>query len=499
MGDPALGANVKWALVAKGVGVGTKLCAVVVLTRVLGPEQFGVFVWVLSTTALLTVFADFGVSASVAKLLSESPGSPRAALRVGGRMVCGAFVAVASVLVVFAGPLGELAGAPWLVALPWYVAGMLAVQVWRRFANKAFEGLARQSVYGKVTLRVGWLPWAGGIVGTVVGGDVQGALGGYVVGGVVVGAAMTTALLGLAGLAGLDERQGAGAGGAGAPPFRTIARYALPLVATAASFYVFTSSDILLLQALAGSAVVGTYGVAVRVVETLHTPSGAIGSGLAVFIARGRADGSGREILTRASRVLLALYLPGAVVLGALAAPGIEAVFGADYAPAVVVLYWYLPYLVVKSLASTYALALDYAGMAGARARAVAGAAVLNVGLNLWLIPRYGAEGAAISTLVTYVPLVGWYGWALLRACGGAGADAREALALPAKLAAAAAGLMAATTALTDALLPLASVAAVGVGALLWRSGVLQDARQISAIRLSRRPASAPERPLVRA
>jgi O-antigen/teichoic acid export membrane protein len=35
----------------------------------------------------------------------------------------------------------------------------------------------------------------------------------------------------------------------------------------------------------------------------------------------------------------------------------------------------------------------------------------INAGLNLWLIPRHGLEGAALATLLSWVWRLGWAAW----------------------------------------------------------------------------------------
>jgi O-antigen/teichoic acid export membrane protein len=49
---------------------------------------------------------------------------------------------------------------------------------------------------------------------------------------------------------------------------------------------------------------------------------------------------------------------------------------------------------------------LDYIGKAKKRAYNISVTIILNIGLNIILIPRYGATGAAIATSVSYLPYV---------------------------------------------------------------------------------------------
>jgi len=402
-------ANVGWSVLSKGASVIIKLVAVVTLTRSLGTEDFGILIWVLSTTALLVVFADLGVSGSVARFIAEEPSFSRQLLRRGAIAAGVSTLVIASVLGVFAVPIGGLLGATWLATIWLLVGAALAVQVWLRFLTKAYEGLAQQRVQGRIQLLGGWLPWGLAIAAVALGGGIREVLVGYVVGNTTLAASLSIALWRLL----PPDETGQ------APSFRSVLSYAAPLIVTAASFYVFTSSDILILQAFAGSADVGVYGAAVRVLDSAQLLSVAVGSGLAVHLVRAARQNHGAEFLQKATQALLSAYLPAGVALFFLAPEFVELAFGDEYAGAALLLQVYLPYFILKSVTPTFSLALDYLGEAGRRAIAIGIAALANVALNFWLIPRWGAVGAAIATQVTYIPVGVWYAWRLTRACGG--------------------------------------------------------------------------------
>ena len=414
--------NVSWSLVSKTAGIVVRLVAVAVLTRVLGPAEFGQFVWVLSTTALLVIFADLGTSASVSRFIAEKPAIAAALIRRSSYLIIAATVLISFALVGLADRVGVWLNTPWLGSLSLYVTGALLSQVGLRYFSKVFEGLAQHAPHGRVHLAVGWLPWALSIAAVLAGLGVKGALGGYIAGNGVLCAWLTVLLFRTVRVGDAWDAR-ADTTGQELPSLRAVMAYAMPLVVTAASFFIFTSSDILILQMLGSESDVGIYGAAVRLIEAGHVLSIAVGSGVAVYFVRGLNDGTSGALFRRTTQSLLSLYAPLAVLIAVCAPEIVALLFGPDFSTTALVLRLYIPYFLVKALTPTYALALDYMGEAGRRAIAFSLAALANVILNFILIPEYGVAGAAMATQITFIPIAFWYAYYLSRRCGVSAGD----------------------------------------------------------------------------
>jgi O-antigen/teichoic acid export membrane protein len=99
----------------------------------------------------------------------------------------------------------------------------------------------------------------------------------------------------------------------------------------------------------------------------------------------------------------LAAVMVGAAILGALlAGPAVLLLFGAEFAPAVAPLRLLMPAVLLLSVNSVLMNYLASSGMPPVTVYSPAAATVVNVALNLWLIPRLGGTGAAVSSLVAY-------------------------------------------------------------------------------------------------
>lgn len=150
-----------------------------------------------------------------------------------------------------------------------------------------------------------------------------------------------------------------------------------------------------------GAFDIGLYATAAGVVAQLRLLPGAIGVAILPQLA-GATD-------AEAARLTAAVIRPSAllmiVIAAALAPIGMVAIplfFGADYAAAVRPFLLLLPG--VAAVAVSRVLARYFAAINRLRGMLVLGATVLvlNVLLNLVLIPHYGIAGAAVASLVSY-------------------------------------------------------------------------------------------------
>jgi O-antigen/teichoic acid export membrane protein len=82
-------------------------------------------------------------------------------------------------------------------------------------------------------------------------------------------------------------------------------------------------------------------------------------------------------------------------------APLLPKILGAEYTGAVPVLRWLAPLPFIASLQFLAADTLTGAGFQRSRSMVQVGAALINLGLNFWLIPLYSWKGATIATLAS--------------------------------------------------------------------------------------------------
>ncbi|MCP4717545.1 MAG: oligosaccharide flippase family protein [Deltaproteobacteria bacterium] len=179
-------------------------------------------------------------------------------------------------------------------------------------------------------------------------------------------------------------------------------RRVLPFVLINICTLLYFRSDLVMLQYLAGSREVGLYSAAYKFIEGICFVLAPVSH---VYFQRLCKCSESRA----ASRALLVRYLSGYAVLAAvIAALGLSLAkqlltftYGADFLaalPAFSVLIGALLVIIPNAILMQTAIAYDQEKM---YSLFVALGAALNIVLNLFLIPLYGIVGAAAATLIT--------------------------------------------------------------------------------------------------
>lgn len=162
--------------------------------------------------------------------------------------------------------------------------------------------------------------------------------------------------------------------------------------------------DVIVLAAVRGRHSLGEYAVAVGAVQPITAAGAALSVALypRSAVSSARAAGGGAVRTARSVRTLLGVTVAGALALLVVGPRLVTLLFGERFAPAGTPLRVLLPGAV--TMAVFVALQGDLAGRGRRRVVAVSSFAATsaNLVLNIFLIPRLGATGAALSSSVTY-------------------------------------------------------------------------------------------------
>ncbi len=182
---------------------------------------------------------------------------------------------------------------------------------------------------------------------------------------------------------------------------RAMLTYALPLIPTAALWWVTSISDRYIILHYHGSAAIGLYAAAARIPTVLTFAVGIFLEAWQYTAIREREEGRA-ALFGRIYDMLLPVSIGAAALILALAFPLVSVIYAPEYEGAVA----FIPFLTLASLLSALSsfLCSVYAVKLKSLASfltALCGAA-LNLGLNFLLIPTQGALGAAFATFVAY-------------------------------------------------------------------------------------------------
>lgn len=379
-------------LVARGLPGIINFLAIAVYTRLLPPAEFGRYALVVAGVGLAHVIIFQWLQLVLIRFVPTCRDDCRRLL--GGLLVV--FVALSLV----AGGVGLGAAAFWpdpawqrllLLAVP-----LLLMQAWLEFNLAYASARLAPGDYGRLT-------GARAVVGLGVGATLAwvglGASAPLL--GLLLGACVAALLFGRSAWRGVRpqrlERQ----------ELRRYLAYGLPLTVTFALDWVVACADRVMLGWLLDVGAAGLYAVGYDLAQhsvglllcVIHIAS----YPLAVHALEQRGEAEAREQLRQNGELLLGVGWAAAAGLAVLAPLVATVLVGADYRVAAAMV---IPWIALAAAVGGFkALYLDIAFHLGRNSRGlvISGgfAAVVNLGLNLALIPPFGIIGAAWATVLS--------------------------------------------------------------------------------------------------
>ena len=184
---------------------------------------------------------------------------------------------------------------------------------------------------------------------------------------------------------------------------KSLIQQSWPLILTAVMISIYMKIDQVMLKS-AGSKIVGIYSAAARISESWYFIPVAIVTSVFPAIIHARKTDIERyhKRLQNLYDLLVAISLPVAILVSIFADQIIHLLYGNPYQGAGILLsihIWSGIFVFLGSASSQFLLAEGFTLISFSR---TAFGALVNVVLNLWLIPIYGALGASIATLIAY-------------------------------------------------------------------------------------------------
>jgi O-antigen/teichoic acid export membrane protein len=185
-------------------------------------------------------------------------------------------------------------------------------------------------------------------------------------------------------------------------PRRDILRAALPFGVIVLLMSFHYRFDGFLLAKLQDEKEAGLYAAAYRLLDAANMPGYLVASFLLPFVARHRDSVVKISPAILVGRHLLMLFSLGVTICTFFLAPwGQQILYHNTDMAAIELLKWCLPALVGYSLVHVYGTVLTATGHISAFCFITLIAIVINVSLNYYLIPTWGAKGSAIAALTS--------------------------------------------------------------------------------------------------
>jgi len=183
----------------------------------------------------------------------------------------------------------------------------------------------------------------------------------------------------------------------------------LPYAINVALGPIYLRIDVVMLSFYQGSAAVGFYEAATTIFYRLNVFARTFNNALLPLMAREfetEADRI-RKYVHAAVKCQLALGVPLTVLCVTLADRLMGLIYGPDFEASVVVFRLLTTIVCLQFIDHTLATALTAIGLQARRSAAVALAAVFNVAINLYVVPRYSFVGTTVTTILTEVVFFG--------------------------------------------------------------------------------------------
>lgn len=192
--------------------------------------------------------------------------------------------------------------------------------------------------------------------------------------------------------------------------WRGLASRSLPFATQDIFTVLLARVDVLLLALIATQAAVGIYGAAYRLFESTIFVAYALAGAYAAMFTYLRPDGEPplRSAFQRSIKLVLVLLTPVAVAFAVLGGPICRLIYGESFASAGTPLAILGPAVVLLGIVTLSTSLMVSRENPRKMIPVTAAMAAINVGLNLALIPAYGASGAAAAMLATEVIFATW-------------------------------------------------------------------------------------------
>jgi O-antigen/teichoic acid export membrane protein len=380
-------------MTAQGIFTLTGYALNVFLARYFGPEIYGVYGAVMAVLVWVELFVINGVPTAMQKFLPESAAAAASLFRLGRRLQGGYTLIVFLAFVALAPALSGWLHEPSFKNFFWIAAPDIVIYGLYWFYLGTHNGLQRFKSQALVVSCYAICKLLGSIGLVLAGAGITGAfIGNFLgsTGGLIIGMWM------------LKTRRLATA--ASEPAYSSqITKFALPIILYTLSIGLILNADIVFVKRFLPPDAAGHYTAAATIARVPYFIFLGLTSTVLPALSRMLAHenpGASRQLLRQTMRLLFGLLIPALVLVMANAADIVAFLYTTTYDPATPILRLLIVGVAMYTLLVVGCTILSAAGYPNLVFHISLGAAVVDVPLCLILVPKWGAQGAAMATLM---------------------------------------------------------------------------------------------------
>jgi len=386
--------NFGWLVGDRVLRMGFGMLIGVWMARYLGPEQFGMFTYVQAVIALFLGFSTLGLDTIVVQQLVREVGSKARILgtTLALRLVGALAALVASLLVIAWSRPGD------------HLIQLLAAILGSATVFQAFDTVDlwfQSQVQSKYTVIVKNTAFA-----------VMAVVKVYLILSQAPVLAFAWATLAEAGLGGLFlllayryQKEDPATWQVDWARAKSLMQAAWPMILSSLAVMIYMRIDQIMLGQISGNQAVGVFSAASRISEVWYFIPMAIASSVTPNLVAAKELGEAiyQRRFEQFFRLMVALALLIVVPVAIFAKPLVVLLYGYAYAsagPILAIQIWTAVFVFLGVAQGPWFVIENLTKLALQRTM---GGAVVNVGLNILLIPRYGGLGAAVASLVAQI------------------------------------------------------------------------------------------------
>lgn len=384
--------NFLWLVADKFLRLFAGVVVNMLVARYLGPGRFGLLVYATAVVALLLPLAELGVEAVVRRKLITLPAEAARWIGLVWRMRLGVGMLLNLALLAWLAVSREDTGASRLIVI-------LAIMLLQPAGMTADLWLQANLMAKRATV-ASWIALAGGALARLylvwTGADLT-AFAWVAVGEGALNCLLVTIAARQAGMPRLERATPLA-------PWRELLAQSWPLLLSGLTVSLYMRIDMVMLRQMSGDRAAGIYAAAVRLSELFYFLPVALASSVLPRLLKRKSEGEQAYAgaMQRYYDLSAGLAYMAALATCLLAGPLIGLAYGAEFSGAVGVLRWHAWAVVFVFLGVARGQFLVNESLTLFYLVTTALGALLNIGLNFWLIPVYGPRGAAWATLAAY-------------------------------------------------------------------------------------------------
>ena len=386
-------ANTGWLFADKVVRIGVGLVIGIWLARYLGVEEYGLFNYAIAFATLLSPFASLGLDSVVIRYIVSDTAE---LLQILGttfilKLLAGVLTLIASIVCIYLVSPNEKLTIQLVAILS--ATGIFqsldSIDLWFQSQTQSkYSVLAKSSVFALTSiLRIILITMKAPLVA-------------------FAWVALLDIALGSLGLMVIYKIRGYSVWlwRWSWPLAKILVRESWPLLFSSFAILIYMKIDMVMLKEMSDDRAVGIYSAATRISEAWYFIPMVVSSSMApsIYAARESSETLFYNLSFKLHRFMSLLAIFISISMTFLAKPSILLLFGDKYAEAADVLIvhiWASIFVFLGVASSSWLVAENLAFFT--LSRTVMGA-ILNIGLNFFLIPHYAGVGAAIATLISY-------------------------------------------------------------------------------------------------